>query len=281
MIRKNTMISMLYTILLGVISVGISVHANDEIEIQVADVEEDLFVGYYEADEGSSVDIGKENNQYTIDINIVRLTSIDDGVSEYVSGNQMLFSATDASGNPIGGLIKWNDDYKKINLMITDSTWGYLPNGTEFNFTKANGTNSMVGADEFLEKWYTVYRYFQNPDSGEVIEMVSYEDGSTEGLFSTNVLGFNTGSYFDYTYTKEADGAYVYKAAVGDMFLKYYPQTGNCIAVVEAGETTWYYPMSNTPVIYDYEWYREYTSFQSASSSELEITCQNDVMLEA
>lgn len=62
----------------------------------------------------------KRGTQYHIEIGIFRLISIDDGVGT-IEGNKLLFTATDASGEPIKGEIAKTDN--GTNVIFTDSTW--------------------------------------------------------------------------------------------------------------------------------------------------------------
>lgn len=91
------------------------------------------FFGKYKADnDGSILKISKGvNGQYNVSIELYRLTEITDGIGTQQDG-ELVFTATDASGNPISGKITVNGNFAK--LVFTDSTWEYLPNGTTFIF---------------------------------------------------------------------------------------------------------------------------------------------------
>lgn len=75
-----------------------------------------------------------QGGKYKIEIGIYRLTSIDDGVGE-LAEDGLKFTATDAAGNPIGGII--TVDGNVATVTFTDSTWGYIQNGDTFLYTKA------------------------------------------------------------------------------------------------------------------------------------------------
>ena len=78
-----------------------------------------------------------EDGQYMVQLSIYRLTLIIDGVGkDTVDG--INFTATDAAGNPISGMITL--DGQIATVTMTDSTWEYLPNGTSFQFTKSSDT---------------------------------------------------------------------------------------------------------------------------------------------
>ena len=72
-----------------------------------------------------------ENDSYHIEISIFRLTSIDDGVGT-LEGDKIVFTATDASGSPIGGEIVKTD--VGADVIFTDSTWEYIQNGDTFRY---------------------------------------------------------------------------------------------------------------------------------------------------
>lgn len=74
-----------------------------------------------------------ENGKYNIEISIYRLTYLDDGIGT-LTEDGMEFTATDASGNPIKGIITVED--KVATVTFTDSTWELLKNGDSFEYTK-------------------------------------------------------------------------------------------------------------------------------------------------
>ena len=75
----------------------------------------------------------KEDGNYNVEISIYRLTHLEDGVGT-LTEDGMEFTATDANGNPIKGIIKVED--KVATVIFTDSTWEYLKNGDSFEYTK-------------------------------------------------------------------------------------------------------------------------------------------------
>ena len=98
----------------------------------------DLYVGEYwdgVSDSGLEISLGVDG-KYLVQISIYRLTSIHDGVG-WDTGDGISFTATDAAGNPISGTITL--DGNTATVTFTDSTWGYLPNGTSFQYVKASG----------------------------------------------------------------------------------------------------------------------------------------------
>ena len=99
--------------------------------------EADPYVGEYMDGElpepGLTIGLG-EDGQYSVQISIYRLTAILDGVGQD-TGDGIFFTGTDAAGNPISGTVTL--DGRTATLTFTDSTWGYLPNGTSFQFIKS------------------------------------------------------------------------------------------------------------------------------------------------
>lgn len=111
----------------------------DLTEPSVANGEEtDPYVGKYL--DGDLIEPGltislSEDGQYLVQISIYRLTSISDGVGQDTDDG-ISFTATDAAGNPISGTITL--DGSTATVTFTDSTWGYLPSGTSFQFTRSS-----------------------------------------------------------------------------------------------------------------------------------------------
>ncbi len=98
--------------------------------------------GTYGAPDGSQLTIGMdEDGQYTVDLSILRLTALSDGVGSFENG-VLHFTATDAAGNPISGEIALENGLAAVT--ITDSTWAYLPNGETFHFGKDVGTYTAL-----------------------------------------------------------------------------------------------------------------------------------------
>lgn len=95
--------------------------------------QQNSIIGEYESD-GSTLRITKESNKkYKVTINLFRLTKIETEANEKTD-KCLNFTGIDASGEPISGEITVNGD--TATLKFTDSTWGYLPNGTNFYFAK-------------------------------------------------------------------------------------------------------------------------------------------------
>jgi hypothetical protein len=98
----------------------------------------EAFVGEYVDDDGSTLEIApstEDETKYIVQINIIRLTTLDDGVGT-MTEEGLTFTATDANGEPISGIVTL--DGEKGVVTFTDSTWNYLENGTTLEFTKTS-----------------------------------------------------------------------------------------------------------------------------------------------
>ncbi len=84
--------------------------------------EPSLFISYRRSD-----------GRYDVEIGIFRLTTLDDGIGT-MGDSGLRFTATDASGNPIGGIITLKGD--TATVTFTDSTWPLLNNGSQFIYTR-------------------------------------------------------------------------------------------------------------------------------------------------
>lgn len=83
-----------------------------------------------------------EDGKYIVQIGIFRLTTLDDGVGE-MTAEGMTFTATDAAGNPIGGIITVEDDIATVTF--TDSTWDLIEHGTVYQYSKASDVPNVWG----------------------------------------------------------------------------------------------------------------------------------------
>ena len=89
---------------------------------------------YILPEDGSTLKISEnENGKPSIDIELFRLASLDDGTGSF-SGDKLDFSATDASGEPIYGSVKLKGDTAVVTF--SKSTWEYLPSGTTYRFVR-------------------------------------------------------------------------------------------------------------------------------------------------
>lgn len=82
------------------------------------------------------------DGKYIVQIGIFRLTTLDDGVGE-LTPEGMVFTATDAAGNPISGIITVEDEIATVTF--TDSTWSLLENGTSYMYSKSSDVANVWG----------------------------------------------------------------------------------------------------------------------------------------
>lgn len=120
----------------------------------------DEYFGEFEnQDDGSTLVISRAENGYIVSIKLFRLTEINDGFGKLKVG-KLVFTGTDASGNPISGEITVSGDTAK--LVFTDSTWEYLLDGTTYTFDRKHD----IGSDS--PKCYSTA-------GGMTMRIVSYE----------------------------------------------------------------------------------------------------------
>lgn len=75
----------------------------------------------------------KSDGSYSAELNLFRLTSIDDFKGKYENGI-FVMTGTDSAGNPITAELAFSGE--QVTLIFTDSTWEYLENGTKYVFNK-------------------------------------------------------------------------------------------------------------------------------------------------
>lgn len=80
------------------------------------------------------------DGKYIVQIGIYRLTRLSDGVGE-LTPEGLRFTATDAAGNPISGIITVENEIATVTF--TDSTWDYLGNGAAYQYKKSTGTPNL------------------------------------------------------------------------------------------------------------------------------------------
>lgn len=93
------------------------------------------FIGKYtNSTDGSTLQVGDSTNSgLSVKINLFRLTDIDDGIGT-ISDGTLVFTATDAAGNPIKGKVTIEGD--TATLVFIESTWEYLPDGSTYRFRR-------------------------------------------------------------------------------------------------------------------------------------------------
>ena len=117
-------------------SLDIPIKEGEDIDSNVID--EALYIGEYldyDCNE-PNLEIAKgSNGKYIVQIGIFRLTTLDDGIGE-LTPEGLSFTATDAAGNPISGIITVEEQIATVTF--TDSTWALLENGTTYLYTKSS-----------------------------------------------------------------------------------------------------------------------------------------------
>lgn len=104
-----------------------------------SDRQAEIYAGRYLDDEGTDCDLTIEADNtggYKISISIFRLTTIDDGYGRPTESG-LPFTATDAGGQPIQGIITLKED--TATVTFTNSHWEYINNGDSFRYVKQNG----------------------------------------------------------------------------------------------------------------------------------------------
>ena len=110
----------------------------EELTIAGSYSDDDIYIGeYLDSDNNEpNLEIDKDDDgKYIVQIGIFRLTLLSDGIGE-LTADGLTFTATDAAGNPISGVITVEDQIATV--IFTNSTWGYLPNGSSFQYTKSS-----------------------------------------------------------------------------------------------------------------------------------------------
>ncbi len=103
---------------------------------QDTQIDDSIYIGEYldlDINEPNLKIAKREDGNYDVEISIYRLTYLDDGIGT-LTKDGMEFTATDANGDPIKGIIKVED--KVATVTFTDSTWELIKNGDSFEYTK-------------------------------------------------------------------------------------------------------------------------------------------------
>ncbi len=117
---------------------AVDAQGSEEASSEAQTLSGDGFVGEYVDEDGSTLEIApniEDETKYVVQISIIRLTNLSDGVGT-MTAEGLAFTATDANGEPISGVITL--DGEKGIVTFTDSTWTYLENGTKLEFTKTS-----------------------------------------------------------------------------------------------------------------------------------------------
>lgn len=104
---------------------------------EIEALDEAAYIGeYLDYDNNEpNLEIAKgDNGKYIVQIGIFRLTRLSDGIGE-LTPEGMLFTATDAAGNPIRGIITVENQIATVTF--TDSTWDLLERGSVYQYKKS------------------------------------------------------------------------------------------------------------------------------------------------
>lgn len=89
----------------------------------------------YDVDESSLFIAQEADGSYRVELELFRLTYIDDFVGKYENGI-LTVTGTDAAGNPITAEIAFSGE--EAVLTFTDSAWEYLENGQQILFERTS-----------------------------------------------------------------------------------------------------------------------------------------------
>ena len=105
------------------------------VDTQSEITDQEYLTGHFVSDyDGSQLTVSaREDGRYDIVISLFRLTYLDDGVGSDAEGG-IDFTATDASGEPIGGHISINGD--TATLTFIHSTWPLIEEGAKWEFKR-------------------------------------------------------------------------------------------------------------------------------------------------
>ena len=110
----------------------------DDIEDEIDVIDDSIYIGEYldyDVNEPNLEIAKNEDGTYIVQIGIYRLTTLEDGIGE-LTEDGIVFTATDAAGNPISGII--TVDGKTATVTFTDSTWDYIQNGDIYEYKKSS-----------------------------------------------------------------------------------------------------------------------------------------------
>ncbi|MCR4830681.1 MAG: hypothetical protein K5883_04430 [Pseudobutyrivibrio sp.] len=91
----------------------------------------DDYVGHYTDENLDEVTISKNDDNYSMTVELYRLASFDEGEVS-ASSEGVIFKTIDPSGNPLE-LSFCNDSDDSYSIKIIDSTWEYLENDTVYS----------------------------------------------------------------------------------------------------------------------------------------------------
>lgn len=121
------------------------IQINDIQDTESNTLDDSVYIGEYldyDCNEPNLEIARGEDGKYIVQIGIFRLTTLDDGVGE-LTPEGMVFTATDAAGNPISGIITIEEQIATVTF--TDSTWDLLENGTSYTYSKSSDVANIWG----------------------------------------------------------------------------------------------------------------------------------------
>ena len=151
--------------------------AENEQPTDTAVVNLDDYVGYYSDGGDTEVTIKKDGAEYSMEIFIYRLTTIDEG-KVTASPEGVVLDALDANGDPIKILFYKNTD-DSYAFEIKETTWMYFENGTVYDkLTKTDSDKVTTSGNSGLEDgvYYTCLVSSQPTYSQEYISSIEFSD---------------------------------------------------------------------------------------------------------
>ena len=133
----------------------------------------------------------REDGRYSVYIGIFRLTTLDDGIGT-VTGKGLAFTATDAGGAPIGGLITVDRDTAVVTF--TDSTWPLLENGASFTYVRKRAEDRSAVVQP--QKSFTTVKELPITSVKNQYRSGTCWDYATLGFFESEILR-KTGKTYD------------------------------------------------------------------------------------
>ena len=112
-----------------------NITVNEALTSQDKPTVSEALTGHFVSDyDGSSLTVStREDGRYDIEIDLFRLTLLDDGIGDDSDGG-IDFTATDAAGEPIGGHISIADS--TATLTFVHSTWSLIEEGAKWEFKR-------------------------------------------------------------------------------------------------------------------------------------------------
>ena len=141
----------------------------------------------------------REDGKYDVEIGIYRLTTLDDGIGT-LTDEGLAFTATDASGAPIGGLITVKGD--TATVTFTKSTWPLLENGASYTYTRKSdvatrpAVSAAPEAPALPQKSFTVVKQLPITSVKNQYRSGTCWDYATLGYFESELLR-KTGRTYD------------------------------------------------------------------------------------